>query len=102
MKAFFRSIIFFRAWHDRRTRFRLCQSFLYPELVTVRAPGRLTRQLEVVAEAAGLERKRPLQWIVASADLSAAWFLEDGDTESAKGDLAVAELAWVELGEPGC
>jgi len=76
--------------------------FCNPELATVRAPGRLTRQLEVVAEAAGLERKRLLQWIVAYAGLSAAWFLEDGDAESAKGDLAVAELAWVELGEPGC
>lgn len=75
--------------------------FCNPELVTVRAPGRLTRQLEVVAEAAGLERKRPLQWIVASAGLSAAWFLEDGDTESAKGDLAVAETGLGRAGRSG-
>jgi streptomycin 6-kinase len=76
--------------------------FCNPELATVRAPGRLRRQLEVVAEAAGLERERLLQWIVAYAGLSAAWFLEDGDAESAQGDLAVAELALVELEESGC
>jgi streptomycin 6-kinase len=76
--------------------------FCNPELATVRMPGRLARQLEVVAEAAGLERKRLLRWIVAYAGLSAAWFLEDGDMESAEGDLAVAELAWRELGESGC
>jgi streptomycin 6-kinase len=75
--------------------------FCNPELATVRAPGRLMRQLEVVAEAAALERKRLLQWIVAYAGLSAAWFLEDGDAESAKGDLALAELVLAELGEAG-
>jgi streptomycin 6-kinase len=75
--------------------------FCNPELATVRAPGRLTRQLEVVAEAAGLERERLLQWIVAYAGLSAAWFLEDDDAESALGDLAVAELALAELEESG-
>jgi streptomycin 6-kinase len=72
--------------------------FCNPELETVRAPGRLARQLDVVAEAAGLERERLLQWIMAYAGLSAAWFLEDGDAESAKGDLAVAGLALRELG----
>lgn len=76
--------------------------FCNPELATVRAPGRMARQLKVVvAEAAGLEEERLLQWIAAYAGLSAAWFLEDGDKESAKGDLAVAELALAELGEPG-
>jgi streptomycin 6-kinase len=73
--------------------------FCNPELATVRAPGRMARQLRVVAEAAGLEEERLLQWIAAYAGLSAAWFLEDGDTESAKGDLAVAELALGELCE---
>jgi streptomycin 6-kinase len=73
--------------------------FCNPELATVRAPGRMARQLRVVAEAAGLEEERLLQWIAAYAGLSAAWFLEDGDTESAKGDLAVAELALAELCE---
>jgi streptomycin 6-kinase len=75
--------------------------FCNPELETVRAPGRMVRQLQVVAEAAGLERARLLQWIVAYAGLSAAWFLEDGDTESAQGDLAIAALALMELGESG-
>jgi streptomycin 6-kinase len=67
--------------------------FCNPELATVRAHGRLERQLDIVAEAAGLERKRLLQWIVAYAGLSAAWFLEDGDIEAAADDLAVAEQA---------
>jgi streptomycin 6-kinase len=75
--------------------------FCNPELATARAPGRMARQLRVVAEAAGLEEERLLQWIAAYAGLSAAWFLEDGDKESAKGDMAVAELALAELGESG-
>jgi streptomycin 6-kinase len=72
--------------------------FCNPELATVSAPGRMMRQLKVVAEVAALEQERLLQWIVAYAGLSAAWFLEDGDAASALGDLAVAELALAELG----
>jgi streptomycin 6-kinase len=54
-------------------------------------PGRFARRLEVVAEAARLERERLLRWILAWTGLSAAWFLSDGD--SAAIDLRVAELA---------
>jgi streptomycin 6-kinase len=45
----------------------------------------------VVTEAARLERKRLLQWILAWAGLSAAWFLSDGVPPET--DFAVAELA---------
>ncbi|UPJ50868.1 APH(6) family putative aminoglycoside O-phosphotransferase [Bradyrhizobium sp. 200] len=58
-------------------------------------PGRFARRLEVVVEAARLERERLLRWILAWAGLSAAWFLTDGD--SAAIDLRVAELAAAEL-----
>jgi streptomycin 6-kinase len=71
--------------------------FCNPEAEIAIAPGRLARQVDVVAEAAGLDRRRLLKWIVAYAGLSAAWFLEDGEWEPAKTPLAVAELAAAEL-----
>jgi len=58
-------------------------------------PGRFARRLEVVVEAARLERERLLRWILAWGGLSAAWFLSDGD--SAAIDLQVAKLAAAEL-----
>ena len=71
--------------------------FCNPEAEIATAPGRLARQVDVVAEAAGLERRRLLKWIMAYAGLSAAWFLGDGEWEPAKTPLAVAELAAAEL-----
>ncbi|SFH28190.1 streptomycin 6-kinase [Nitrosospira sp. Nsp14] len=71
--------------------------FCNPEAEIAAAPGRLARQVDVVAEAAGLERRRLLKWIMAYAGLSAAWFLGDGEWEPAKTPLAVAELAAAEL-----
>ncbi|PTR16152.1 streptomycin 6-kinase [Nitrosospira sp. Nsp2] len=71
--------------------------FCNPEAAIALAPGRLTRQADVVAEAAGLERERLLKWIMAYAGLSAAWFIGDGEWEPAKAALAVAELAAAEL-----
>ena len=62
-------------------------------------PGRFARRLEVVAEAARLERGRLLRWILAWTGLSAAWFFSDGD--SAAIDLRVAELAAAELDRCG-
>nr|WP_314074175.1 aminoglycoside phosphotransferase family protein [uncultured Roseococcus sp.] len=59
-------------------------------------PGRFARRLEVVAEAAGMERRRLLRWILAWTGLSAAWFLGDGN-ELAAIDLQVAALAAAEL-----
>jgi streptomycin 6-kinase len=71
--------------------------FCNPDAAIATAPGRLARQVDVVAEAAGLERQRLLKWIMAYAGLSAAWFLEDGEGEQAATPLAVAELAAAEL-----
>ena len=59
------------------------------------APGRLSRQASMVSEASGLERTRLLQWVLAYAGLSAAWFVNHG--EGAELPLAVAEAAAAEL-----
>lgn len=59
-------------------------------------PGRFTRRLDVISNAAGLDRRRLPQWILAWTGLSAAWFLEDGDP-LARIDLQIAELAAAEL-----
>lgn len=64
-----------------------------PDLKTCIDPVRFMRQVNVVVEAAGLERRRLLQWVMAHAALSAAWFLEDGERDEADNELAVARLA---------
>ena len=58
--------------------------------------GRLARQLEVVSEAASLERRRMLEWILAYAGLSAAWSLTS-ETEQPEVALGVAQIAAAEL-----
>src|SRR6185437_4076924 len=65
------------------------------DLETATGPGRLARQVSVAAEAAGLDRRRLLQWVLAFAGLSAAWYIEDGVTPTF--DLAIAEIAAAEL-----
>jgi streptomycin 6-kinase len=70
-----------------------------PETGVALAPGRLGRQASVIAEAAGLDRTRLLQWTVAFTGLSAAWILGDGGTPDV--DMAVAELAKAELVRQG-
>ncbi|MCC7250247.1 aminoglycoside phosphotransferase family protein [Hyphomicrobium sp.] len=57
-------------------------------------PERFRRRLDIVVDAAGLERARLLKWILAYTGLSAAWCLNDG--QSAEVDLRVAELALAE------
>lgn len=69
--------------------------FCNPDHETATAPGRFARQLDVVAKAAGLERGRLLQWILAWAGLSAAWSL--ADQQPADTALQIAELAAKEL-----
>ncbi len=59
-------------------------------------PGRFARRLDVVAEAAKLDRLRLLSWILAWAGLSAAWFLSEGDP-LAEIDLHIARLAAAEI-----
>jgi streptomycin 6-kinase len=66
-----------------------------PETSVALAPGRFSRQASVIADAAGLDRTRLLQWTIAFTGLSAAWFLGDGKTPDV--DLAIAELARAEL-----
>ena len=62
-----------------------------PDAATALRPGRFARQLDVLASAAGLERRRLIEWTLAFAGLSAAWHIADG--EPADLDLAVARLA---------
>jgi len=64
-----------------------------PELPTAADPERFQRQVDVICETAGLERKRLLQWVLAFAGLSAAWFMEDDEQKAAAGQLKVAVLA---------
>lgn len=67
--------------------------FCNPDHSVATAPGRLLRQVEVVAHAAQLERGRLLHWILAWAGLSAAFLIEDGETEHLEPTLRVAEMA---------
>lgn len=69
--------------------------FCNPDLEIAAAPGRLARQATRIAAAAGLERRRLVQWVLAYAGLSAAWSLEDGDDPTVA--LTVAQLAASEL-----
>ena len=69
--------------------------FCNPDHDTAISPGRLERQIEVVCEAAKLEPRRLVAWVVAWAGLSAAFCIEDG--QSPDGALKVAELAAARL-----
>jgi streptomycin 6-kinase len=60
------------------------------------APGRLARQVNIMAETTKLDRTRLVKWVLAYCGLSAAWILEDGDEPEL--DLAVAQIAAAELG----
>lgn len=71
--------------------------FCNPDHLVATAPDRLARQANVVAEAARLERKRLLQWIVAWAGLSAAWLIEDGEDDHVEPTIQIAEIAAAEL-----
>ena len=67
-----------------------------PDVETATAPGRLARRVQVISEAAKVEPRRLLTWIVAYAGLSAAWTLGDGDDPWRA--LAIGEIAAAELG----
>ena len=81
--------------HGERA-FDYCNMFCNPDMATATAPGRLARQAVVVAEAAGLEPRRLLQWLLAYAGLSAAWTIDDGGDPAIA--IRVAEIAAGELG----
>ncbi|MGU7841791.1 aminoglycoside phosphotransferase family protein [Burkholderia sp. AW33-5] len=58
-------------------------------------PARFARRVALVAEAAQLDRRRLLQWILAWAGLSAVWLIEDGlppDTRLQVASLAASAL----------
>ncbi|THD76242.1 MAG: hypothetical protein E7812_16820 [Phenylobacterium sp.] len=67
-----------------------------PDPETALTPGRLDRQLAVVAEAARLPRERLIQWLLVHAAAAAVWCRQDGfDAEPA---LALARSAHAALG----
>lgn len=66
------------------------------------SPQRLSRQVSVVAEAAGLDRERLLKWIVAWAGLSAVWILENAAVGLAVVNLALAETEKLEGARVAC
>ncbi|MDF3866038.1 aminoglycoside phosphotransferase family protein [Pseudomonas denitrificans (nom. rej.)] len=71
-----------------------------PDLPTSRERTRFLRQLDVIVEHARVDRRRLLEWVLAFAGLSAAWFLDDD--MAADSDLAVAHLAAAELDRSAC
>ena len=77
--------------------FDFANIFCNPDRAVATASGRLARQADIVAQAAGLDRTRLLQWILAYAGLSAAWWLGDAEEEEAELPLTVARLAAAEL-----
>jgi streptomycin 6-kinase len=66
-----------------------------PGLAHATRPEIFERRVEVVTEAAGLERERLLMWILAWTGLSAAWTLGDG--QSPLIEFQVAEMAFAAL-----
>jgi streptomycin 6-kinase len=71
--------------------FDFANIFCNPDGPAATAPGRLTRQIGVVASAAALEPRRLLKWVLAYAGLSAAGSLGEGERPNLA--LAVAAQA---------
>jgi len=76
--------------------FDFANIFCNPDDDTAIAPGRLFRQVAVVAAAGQIEPVRLMRWILAYAALSASWLLQDGAKPNSR--LAVAEIAAAEPG----
>lgn len=77
--------------------FDFANLFRNPDEAVALTPGRLCRQLRIVAVEAGLEPARLLQWILAYAGLGAAWSLAGGHDHDAEVGLQIAEAAACEL-----
>ena len=75
--------------------FDFANIFCNPGFGVATSPGRLARQVEIITEAACLDRHRLLAWIASWAALSAAWHIEDGEKPDTA--LAIAEIALNEL-----
>lgn len=73
--------------------------FCNPSHAIAANPDRFARRIAIVTDAAALDRKRLLQWILAWGGLSAAWMLEDGLPPSTA--LEVARMAAAELDRMG-
>jgi streptomycin 6-kinase len=70
--------------------------FCNPDYETATDSGRFGRRLELVTEAARLDRNRLLLWILVWGGLSAAWKINDHtapDTTLRVVELAAAELS---------
>jgi streptomycin 6-kinase len=80
-------------WGERS--FDYANIFCNPDLETATAPGRLARQIAIVASKAGLDARRLLKWVLAYAGLSAAWCLEE--RQDATLPLTVAQIASEQL-----
>lgn len=68
-----------------------------PGIHVATQPERFAARLEQVTALTGIERRRLLRWIAASAGLSAVWFRDDGDPADI--DEAVAQTALQALAE---
>ena len=64
--------------------------FCNPDCATASMAERFGRRVNIVVEESGVRRSRLVQWILAWAGLSAAWFV--GDNQPADTDIAVAKL----------
>jgi len=67
--------------------------FCNPDPETATAPGRVAHRAAIIARAAGLERRRLLQWVLAYSGLSAAWLLADGAAPELPLSIAVEAAA---------
>ena len=76
--------------------FDFANIFCNPDISLAASPGRFAHRMDVIAEAARLERKRLLLWVLAWCGLSVAFSLEDHDAEPLE-MLRVADLAAAEL-----
>lgn len=75
--------------------FDFASLFCNPNFTTATSPNRLSRQIDIVAETAALDRHRLLSWVVAWSGLSASWHLESDSNPATA--LAVASIALDEL-----
>ncbi len=64
-----------------------------PDEATALTPGRLLRQVDIIAECSALDRQRLLAWVAVHGALSAAWLEEDGADPGVR--LAVSQTAMV-------
>jgi streptomycin 6-kinase len=70
--------------------------FCNPDFDVATVPAVFLRRLELVSQAASIDRCRMLKWVLAYAGLSAAWCMEDGDGVELR--LAIVQIASRELG----